>query len=279
MQRVSKMDIGKLILVLFAAFVCELIDSSLGMLYGTILSPVLIIAGFDPLLVIPSILFSQAIGGFVASIGHHRLKNVDFSIEKDLVRRLSDLGYVEVFRRGTSKDLKVVFIVTCIGILATITAALTAICIPKIVLKTYIGVLVLVMGIILLSRARFNFSWWKIFGLGILSAFNKGISGGGFGPVVTAGQLISGREGKRSIGATALSEAPICITGFLTYLIRNGLSRWDFALILTAGAIGGAMIGPHITAKVKSERKLRQGLGILVTLLGIWTLAKTWLIR
>jgi len=210
------MSIVEIILIVSAAFVCELIDSSLGMLYGTILSPVLIIAGFDPLVVVPSILLSQAIGGITASIVHHRLKNVDFTIKEGVMKRLFDLGYIETFRRSTTRDLKVVFVITSFGILATIIAVLTAISISKVALKTYIGVLVLAMGIILLLKSRFKFSWKNIFGIGILSSFNKGISGGGFGPVVTAGQLISGRESKRSIGATTLSEAPICITGFLT---------------------------------------------------------------
>lgn len=266
------------ILIFVAALVCELIDSSLGMLYGTILSPLLIIAGFDPLVVVPSILLSQAIGGITASIGHHRLKNVDFSIKDDVMKRLSDLGYIETFRKSTTKDLKVVFVVTSLGVLATIVGAFIAISISKVVLKTYIGILVLAMGLILLLKIKFNFSWKKIFGIGILAAFNKGISGGGFGPVVTSGQLISGRESKRSIGATTLSEAPICIAGFLTYLIRNELETWNFVLILIAGAITGAIIGPYITKKFESEKKVRLGLGILVTLLGIWTLTKTWLI-
>jgi len=174
------MNIVQIILIISAAFVCELIDSSLGMLYGTILlgmlygtilSPVLIIIGYDPLVVVPSILFSQAIGGIIASIGHHRLGNVDFAIKKDVMKKLSGLGCIEIFRKSITKDLKVVFVISCFGILATI-----------------------VMGIILLFKTRFNFSWRKTFGIGILSAFNKGISGGGFGPVVTAGQLISGRE-------------------------------------------------------------------------------------
>jgi len=272
------MNIVQIILIISAAFVCELIDSSLGMLYGTILSPVLIIMGYDPLVVVPSILFSQAIGSIIASIGHHRLRNVDFAIKKDVMKKLSGLGCIEIFRKSITKDLKVVFVISCFGILATIIAALTAISIPRIALKAYIGILMLVMGIILLFKTRFNFSWRKTFGIGILSAFNKGISGGGFGPVVTAGQLISGRESKKSIGATTLSEAPICITGFLTYLIKNGLSTWNLVLVLTVGSIIGAIIGPHITTKFKSEKKLRLRLGILVILLGIWTLIKTWLI-
>jgi len=272
------MNIVEGILIVSAAFACELIDSSLGMLYGTILSPVLVIAGFDPLVVVPSILLSQVMGGITASIQHHRLRNVDFGVREDVMRRLSDLGYVETFRRSTTRDLKVVLVMTCFGTVATVIGALTAISISKTALKTYIGVVVLAMGIVLLLRSRFGFSWKNIFGIAILSSFNKGICGGGFGPVATAGQLISGRESRRSIGATTLSEAPICATGFLVYLIRNGLATWNLVVVLTAGAIGGAVIGPRITTKFKSEKKVRLGLGILVTVLGVWTLVATWLV-
>lgn len=268
----------EIIIIIALAFICELIDSSLGMLYGTILSPVLIIAGFDPLVAVPSILFSQSIGGFTASILHHRLRNVDFSVKKDVMKRLSALGYIETFMKSTTRDLKVVFVVTSGGVIATIIAAFTAVNIPKIALKTYIGVLVLAMGIILLMRRSFNFSWKKMYGMGILSAFNKGMSGGGFGPVVTSSQLIAGRKTKESIGVTTLSEAPICFAGFITYLLTNGLVSWSLLFMLTAGAIAGAIMGPYITAKFKSEKRTRLVLGILVTLLGIWTLVQTWLI-
>lgn len=277
-----ELTLSIILFIFFGALICEFIDSSLGMMYGTILSPVLIIAGFNPLLVVPAILFSQAIGGFTASIIHHRKKNVDFSLKStnaEYIReRLSVLGYREAFSRGTTKDFKVALCITSLGIIATIISVLIAINIPKVALKTYIGILVLVMGIILLSRANFKFSWKKITGIGIISAFNKGLSGGGFGPLVTSGQVISGRDGKPSIGATTLAEAPICITGFLAYFLTKGILDWNFILLLSGGAICGAMIGPLFTAKFKSEKKLKITLGFLTLSLGIWTLAKTWLI-
>ena len=266
--------------IFLGAVICEFIDSSMGMLYGTILSPVLIIAGFNPLLVIPAILFSQAIGGLTASVFHHRLRNADFSFKstnlKYIKKKLSVLGCKEAFKRGTTKDFKVSLCITALGITATIFAALVAINIPSVVLKTYIGILVLIMGIILLSKANFKFSWKKISGIGVLSAFNKGLSGGGFGPVVTSGQMIAGRDGKGSIGATTLAEAPICITGFLTYFFTTGIQNWNFVLLLTTGALVGAMIGPFFTAKFKSEKRLKIILGLLVVIAGIWTLTKTW---
>ncbi|MEA3391545.1 MAG: sulfite exporter TauE/SafE family protein [Candidatus Marinimicrobia bacterium] len=266
-----------IILIILAAFICEIIDSSLGMLYGTILSPSLIIAGFDPLIVVPSILLSQAMGSFIASTMHHRLSNAHFHINTSEEAPVPGKGLVRWLRKNTSQDLKVVLIITATGIITTVIAVATAIHIPKEILKTYIGVLVLAMGVILLLKTRFPFSWKKVFGVGLISAFNKGMSGGGFGPVVTSGQIISGRSAKKSIGTTALSEAPICIAGFLAYWLINGMSEWNLVIFLTIGAVVGAFIGPFITAKIKSEKGLILALGIIVTLLGLWTLAKTWI--
>jgi len=270
------MDINVILLIL-GGFFGELLDSSLGMLYGTILSPILIIAGYDPLVVVPSILFTQALSGFVAAIGHHRLRNADFSVDNDKLKRQERAGFIRSLKRATTRDFKVAFVVSILGVVATIFASVVAMSIPKSALNTYIGVLVFVMGVILVSRIRFAFSWRKMLGIGAISAFNKGLSGGGFGPIVTAGQMISGRETKSAVGATTLAELPICMAGFLVYLLRNGMSTWDLVIFLGIGAIAGALIGPHITARFRAETQVRVGLGILVIALGLWTLAKTWL--
>lgn len=276
------MNIETVILIVLGAALCEFIDASMGMMYGTILSPVLIIAGFEPVLVVPSILLSQALGGFTASIFHHRLKNVNLALKtinpRTIIKQLSELGFVESFKRGTTKDFKVSVCVASLGIIATIIAALAAINIPKTILKTYIGILVLVMGLILLFGPEFRFSWRRMVAVGVLSAFNKGLSGGGFGPVVTSGQVIAGRDGKSSIGATTFAEAPICIVGFLTFLITKGISDWKLVVFLSIGALLGAPLGALLTSKFKSEKRLKSILGILALVLGIWTLVKTWIL-
>ncbi len=66
------------------ALICKLINSSLGILYGTILSPILIIVSFNPLLVIFSILFSQAIGGVTLKLERLDGDIVRQSLSKDL---------------------------------------------------------------------------------------------------------------------------------------------------------------------------------------------------
>ncbi len=272
------MEPTSIALIIFLAVFCEFIDSSMGMLFGTILSPVLVILGFNPLLVVPSLLISQAMGGLIASFFHQRFKNVSFGLKVkpvgQVLEKIKELGLFEVARRGISRDLRATLCIAVLGILATIGSVIVAISIPKKAMEAYIGILVFVMGIILLSKLRFSYTWKKIFGVGILSAFNKGLSGGGFGPVTTAGQVIAGRNGKASIGATTLAEAPICIAGFLTYLFTKGIADWSLAIYLSIGAVVGAFIGPHFTAKFKDDKKLKKILGVLVLVLGAITLAK-----
>ncbi|MBU0677939.1 MAG: sulfite exporter TauE/SafE family protein [Verrucomicrobia bacterium] len=275
-----EMTVGLFLLLFTLAFACEFIDSSLGMGYGTILTPVLLILGFEPLVVIPAVLLSQALGGFTASIFHNRFENVSFT--KD------------------SRDTRIVLIISGFGLIATILASLIAIHLPKVAVKTYIGVLVLTMGIVVIMNRPFKFSWRKMIGIGVISAFNKGLSGGGFGPVVTGGQVLAGQDHKAAIGATTLAEVPICICGFLTYLIGRTVAeidhpvlsmpfadflqhmlspkmfQWELFLALTAGAILVGPFGAFATRSLKTESMPRI-LGSLIIALGAWTLARTWL--
>ena len=274
------MAIETIILIGALAFAAELLDSSLGMMYGTILSPLLIIMGYDPFVVVPSILLSQALGGLIASIFHNKFANAEFRPKitnpKKIVGKIRDLGIIESFKRGFTKDFKIAFAVSALGILATIFSVIVAVNVSKTFLKTYIGVLVLVMGVVLLSKLSFKFTWKKIIAIGLISSFNKGLSGGGFGPIVTSGQVIAGNGPKRSIAATTLSEAPICLVGFLTYALTKGFDSWTFLAVLSAGAIIAAPLGALLTSKM-NEKKLRPLLGILALGLGIWMLAKVFL--
>ncbi|HUU87629.1 MAG TPA: hypothetical protein VMX17_07735, partial [Candidatus Glassbacteria bacterium] len=94
----------ELIIFLFVlALIMEIIDSGLGMGYGTVLSPLLLMSGIGALVVVPSILISQAIGGFVASIFHNKFKNADLMPKKD---------------KEMSRDLKIVGIITVLGMIA-----------------------------------------------------------------------------------------------------------------------------------------------------------------
>ncbi len=267
------------IVIAILAFIAECIDSSLGMGYGTLLSPLLLIIGFSPLLAVPSILITQALGGFSASISHHKYGNAYFNIKSKnpiyILKKIREHGIKESFHRGFSEDLKTVIFITSLGIVATIIAALVAVTVSKTVINTYIGILVLLMGILIFSGIKFQYSIKKMFLIGVISSFNKGFSGGGFGPVVTGGQMVIGQDHKKAIGCTTAAEAPICVVGFLAYLLTNNLSNWGLVFALGSGAIFAGFIGPRITSRINKKNLLIIVSLVMITL-GALTLAKTY---
>ncbi len=242
-----------MIIILILAIIAEIIDSGLGMMFGTILSPVLIIMGYSPTDVVPSILLAQALGGIIASYRHHTLNNATFTFK--------------------SKDFKVGTLIYSLGIIAAFIGAYLALKVDKSILKNYIGVLVICMGLLVVSNIKFKFSWKSITGLGILSSFNKALSGGGFGPVLSSGQIILGRESKNSIATTDFAEVPLCLASFIFWLIlKNDSLNILLITSLSIGSMIGAYIGPYLLSKLKSDVVIKKIVGGLALLLGILVL-------
>ncbi len=241
------------LLLISLAFIMEMVDSSLGMMYGTLLSPLLIGLGLDPLLVIPSILISQALGGLIGTFAHHKFGNANFN--------------------GLTKHTKVTLAIVLPGLIAAFIGVSLAIYIPKNFLKLYIGILAILMGMLCLTNIKFRFKWWKIYLIGAISSFNKAFSGGGFGPITSTGKIIGGLNPKVSIATTTYAEFPICLTSFLLYVSLNGISNIYFPLYLSIGAIIGGLIGPYFCSKFKTKL-LRKFVGLLAILSGTWVLFK-----
>lgn len=223
------------LIVILIALIMETIDSGIGMMYGTLLSPVLIISGFSPKVVVPSLLLSQAIGGFFATYHHHKYGNAEFSWK--------------------SRDLKIAAFIFGIGIISVILGAYIGLKLPKVYLQWYIGILCIIMGIVVLAKRKFNFSWKKIGIIGALSAFNKSISGGGYGPIVASGNIASGLKAKKSIGITDFAEAPICLTAFIAWIALNHwkIPSTELLIPLCIGAGIGGLIGPFLLSRSKSH--------------------------
>ncbi len=267
-----------LVIIGCVAFVMEMIDAGVGMGYGTILTPAAIAGGYEPAMIVPVILLSQAVGGVTASLFHHRLGNVNFRPKtanpKRIVKALRKLGVAESFKRGFTHEFKSTLMLTFLGVIATLFGAVIATKVPGIALKVYIGMLVLAMGLLILFKKQpWSFSWKKMLGIGVLASFNKGATGGGFGPLATGGQVIIGNDHKKAIGSTALAEAPICLTAFLTYIGIQGIPNMPLLIAACVGAMLGAPLGALCTKQL-NEKKMKKIIAVAMTLLGIWTLVK-----
>lgn len=240
--------------VILLALFCEYIDSALGMGYGTTLTPLLLMVGYDPVQIVPSVLLSEFITGILASILHHGFGNVDL--------------------RPGSRAFKVAIVLAACSVAGTLVAVLVAVNIPAWALKTYIGLLVLAMGIIILLTVgrTFSFSWKKVVGLGLVAALNKGLSGGGYGPLVCGGQVMAGMDERAAIGITSLAEGLVCIVGVVMYLLTGGEGLdWNLAPSLVLGAVLSVPLAAFTVRKIPL-RKMRWAIGVAVTALGLYTL-------
>jgi len=269
-------------IIVIIAFFAEYTDATIGMGYGTILTPVLLLLGFDPLQVVPAILLSELITGFSAGFTHHTMGNVDFRPKSlnlgYIIRRLREIGYVESFRRGIPLHLKVVLLLASCSIIGTVSAVFVAISLPRFYLKLYIGILILIIGLVIIAtvRSRLGFSWKKMILLGVIASFNKGLSGGGYGPVITGGQLLAGVDEKNAVGITSLAEGLTCFFGMLAYILTIGMPDWTLALYLVAGAILSVPLSAYTVRKMETF-KLRIIIGIFTAVLGAFTLIKIFL--
>lgn len=272
-----------IVIIVVVAFLCEYMDSTLGMGYGTTLTPVFMLMGFSPMQIVPAILLSELISGLLAGIFHHREGNVDLKPKSaDIFKirnMLSPLGYIENFRKTVPLHLKVALLLAVCSIAGTVAAVFVAVNIPKFWLKLYIGVLVLSMGVIILLcfNREFKFSWKRISILGLIASFNKGMSGGGYGPVVTGGQVLSGVEGKSAVGITSLAEGLTCLVGVITYvLVCKNPVDWKLAPYIIFGAVLSVPLSAK-SVKVISERKLKVAIALLTIALGTLTIVKTFM--
>ena len=253
-----------LILIIILGFLGAFLDSSMGMGYG-LLAPIFLILGLDVFIVVPVLLFSQMTTGFVGSIFHSLYDNVDFSSDE-------------------TQNVKTTILFIGMGFTGMTIAVLLAINISVIILMLYIGILMIVAGVLMFPKIKFNYSWKRMVLLNGLASFNKAISGGGYGPIMTIGQMASGRDARKSVAFTDFIEAFLSGFGFLLYLLFNqyiGINlviTVQMSLIMIISGIVATPLGAFVTKRME-EKNTRNIIGVLSVSIGVFTLIRLILIE
>jgi len=246
-----------LLLIFLLAFSLEMVDNGLGGGYGTLMSPLLLLFGYDPRVIVPAVLFSEMCSGLIGGACHTYFKNVNWR----------SVG------------------ITLMGsVVAMIVATLSVgIFLPKTVVKTYISLIAVSMGLFVVVRSfrKIKFkSKPSALGtsiLGFLCGFNKGMTGGGYGPLSVSGYIALGLIPAVAIGTTTIAEGVVCTIGFATYQAFIGIT-WSIALAMALGAT----IADPISAWANNGAKKRleslfhgRIIGVAMFTLGLITLLKT----
>lgn len=239
--------------LIIPSFLTAIIDTVFGMGFGLTMTPILLLMGYAPHQIVPALLFSSMMGNLISPFFNHKFKNVDFGL--------------------CSHHFNMAMLIGILGVVGSIVGASVSIGISDFYLGLYIGILIVTLGLFLLlnKRLKARFTWLKLAFISLFGAFNKGISGSGFGPIVTTGMIIMEVNEKVAVSIQAFSELFVSVTGFLTFLLAGSQISWDLLLPISIGVILSTPLAAFLVHKVES-RKLRTAIAMVTVLLGVLTL-------
>ncbi len=223
--------------VALAAIIFEFLDAAAGMGYGTAFTPLLLFFGFDPLQIVPAVMIQQGVAGLCGAYLHKEFENVEWRI-----RPMSETIRLWLIIGGAG----------CLAVLFSVTAVYGIFKVAQVWIKLYVALLLVAMGVISLFQAqrKKNYKPRHMIFFGALAGFNKGIGGGGYGPVITVGGLLSGVPAKSMMAVTALSEGSVCLVSIVAWfaLLSRGMAI-DFILLpsMILGSIVAVIVAPYAT--------------------------------
>jgi uncharacterized membrane protein YfcA len=243
------------LVLLLLALGCEFIDATIGMGYGTTLTPILMLLGYPIHAIIPAAVLSQLAGNLSAAYFHHQVGNVDF---------LRD-----------SKARNTGLVLGLVGMAVAMVTVFVTVRVPADILKPLVSVVVLGLGIFLLvgTTLQLKFRWRNVAALAFVAGFNKSFTGGGYGPLVCGGQVLVGLNVRAAVASTALAEAVVCIAIVVAYIIAGVGIPMELLLPLVAGSLLSTPASAMALRKLP-HNLVRKLMGIAVSLLGALSLLK-----
>jgi uncharacterized membrane protein YfcA len=229
-------------------FVAQMIDGILGMAYGVSATTFLLAFGVPPAVASASTHAAEVVTTGFSAASHFGFGNVN----RRLVRRL-----------------------LIPGVVGAILGAYILVNIPGDRMRPFTAAYLLVMGVIILSKA------WKkrehrevhshIVPLGFAGGFCDAIGGGGWGPIVTGTLLARGNEPRETIGSVNFAEFFVTVAASVTFFLTIGFSHWTAIVGL---AIGGAIAAPLAAFAVGKipARPMLAVVGIVIIVLSIRTM-------
>lgn len=230
----------------------QVVDGALGMAYGVTASTFLLGMGASPAVASASVHIAEIFTTGVSGIAHVKLGNVD--------RKL----FVRLLVPGTIGGLTGAYLVTQIDGRA---------------LKPYIAAYLLIMGLLILSKAFRRLRGQRkeprhVAKLALFGGFVDSVGGGGWGPVVTSTLVSSGHDPRTTIGSVNFAEF------FLTFATAAGFTllavegTWPVVAGLVVGGMFAAPFAALLVRKI-DPRVLLVIVGVLITCLSAWNLCRS----
>jgi uncharacterized membrane protein YfcA len=236
---------------MLVGLLAQLVDGSLGMAYGITSTSFLIGIGATPAAASGAVHVAEIFTTAFSGISHIKFGNV----HKDLFKRL-----------------------VIPGVIGGILGAYILTSIDGKLIKPYITVYLLLMGLFILRKAFIlikhnNKKIKHVRKLALTGGFLDAIGGGGWGPIVTSTLIGQGNSPRHTIGSVNTAEFFVSFATGITFILLGSAGHWILVAGLIIGGLFSAPFAAYLTSKL-STKKLLVAVGFLITAISIYNLYK-----
>ncbi|HEX5113056.1 MAG TPA: sulfite exporter TauE/SafE family protein [Saprospiraceae bacterium] len=235
-------------------FVAQMIDGTLGMAYGVSCTTMLLHFGVLPRVASAAVHTAEVFTTGVSGLSHIRFKNID----KRLFFRLVFPGVIG----------------------AMVGAYFISEIFDGKIIKPYIAVYLLVLGIIILikglrNKPKVHIDVKRAGLLALIGGFMDAVGGGGWGPIVTSNIINQGKNPKETIGTVNTTEFFVAFFSTGVFLFFVGVESWPVVLGLIAGGVVAAPVGAFFASRV-NKRTLMILVGVVIILTSCYTVYRAF---
>jgi uncharacterized membrane protein YfcA len=236
---------------ILVGLLAQLVDGSLGMAYGITSTSFLIGIGATPAAASGAVHVAEIFTTAFSGISHIKFGNV----HKDLFKKL-----------------------VIPGVIGGIVGAYILTSIDGKLIKPYITVYLLLMGLFILRKAfvlikHNNKKIKHVRKLALTGGFLDAIGGGGWGPIVTSSLIGQGNSPRHTIGSVNTAEFFVSFATGITFILLGSAGHWILVAGLIIGGLFSAPFAAYLTSKL-STKKLLIAVGFLITAISIYNLYK-----
>ncbi len=236
---------------ILVGLLAQLVDGSLGMAYGITSTSFLIGIGATPAAASGAVHVAEIFTTAFSGISHIKFGNV----HKDLFKKL-----------------------VIPGVIGGIIGAYILTSIDGKLIKPYITVYLLLMGLFILQKAfvlikHNNKKIKHVRKLALTGGFLDAIGGGGWGPIVTSSLIGQGNSPRHTIGSVNTAEFFVSFATGITFILLGSAGHWILVAGLIIGGLFSAPFAAYLTSKL-STKKLLIAVGFLITAISIYNLYK-----
>lgn len=239
---------------ILVGLLAQLVDGSLGMAYGITSTSFLIGIGATPAAASGAVHVAEIFTTAFSGISHIKFGNV----HKDLFKKL-----------------------VIPGVIGGILGAYILTSIDGKLIKPYVTVYLLLMGLFILRKAfvlikHNNKKIKHVRKLALTGGFLDAIGGGGWGPIVTSSLIGQGNSPRHTIGSVNTAEFFVSFATGITFILLGSAGHWILVAGLIIGGLFSAPFAAYLTSKL-STKKLLIAVGFLITAISIYNLYKVFL--